>query len=123
MNNDYDSFVRLWLKLDSTRQMFLQQGHCFCIRRILQFWAREGFIPSPLDEEKVFSICRKCSVLGYDVLPSPGLYPRQHREFLRALVSELLGIGVRGINLRALDSAYREAFPHSIPINVVKKGK
>jgi hypothetical protein len=60
-------------------------------------------------------------VYGYDALPPPKLYPRKHREFLRALVSVTLDIGLRKVNLRALDRAYSIAFPHSTPLNVNKK--
>ena len=42
-------------------------------------------------------------------------------EFLRALVAYKLGIGVRQVDLKAFDAAYRVAFPNSTPINVNKK--
>lgn len=53
--------------------------------------------------------------------PAPGLHPRKCREFLRALVAVRLGIGVRKVDLKALDRAYSVAFPHSTPLNVNKK--
>jgi hypothetical protein len=59
---------------------------------------------------------------GWDTLPPPALYPRQHRELLRAIVAVRLGISFYRINLRALDNAYSVAFPKSTPINVSKKG-
>ena len=43
------------------------------------------------------------------------------REFLRALVAVKLGIGIRKVDLNALDAAYSIAFPHSTPLNVNKK--
>ena len=46
---------------------------------------------------------------------------RKHRELLRAIVAVRLGIGMRKVNLRALDAAYSIAFPKSTPINVNKK--
>ena len=58
---------------------------------------------------------------GWDILPPPSLYPRPHRELLRAIVSVTLGISKNKVNLRALDKAYTVAFPHSTPINVNKK--
>lgn len=54
-------------------------------------------------------------------LPPPPLYPRKHRELLRAIVSVKLGISYYKVNLKALDSAYSIAFPKSTPINVNKK--
>ena len=51
----------------------------------------------------------------------PSLYPRRHRELLRAIVAVRLGISYYKINLKALDAAYTEVFPHSTPINVNKK--
>ena len=49
------------------------------------------------------------------------LYPRQHRELLRAIVAVRLGISYWKVNLKALDKAYSIAFPNSTPINVNKK--
>ena len=46
---------------------------------------------------------------------------RTSREFLRALVAVRLGIGIRKVDLKALDRAYSEVFPYSTPINVNKK--
>ena len=56
-------------------------------------------------------------------LPPPSLYPRKHRELLRAIVSVKLGISYYKVNLKALDSAYSIAFPKSTPLNVNKKKK
>ena len=60
-------------------------------------------------------------VYGLDMLPAPALHPRASREFLRALVAVKLGIGMRKVDLKALDRAYSAAFPHSTPLNVNKK--
>ena len=52
------------------------------------------------------------------------LYPRRHRELLRAVVAVRLGISFyKKVNLKALDKAYSIAFPNSTPIDVNKKGK
>ena len=56
-----------------------------------------------------------------DELPPPQLYPRQHRELLRAIVAVRTGISYYKIDLKALDSAYSIAFPHSTPLNINKK--
>lgn len=74
-------------------------------------------------------VCRRLSRLvcrqfyGLDLLPAPALHPRASREFLRALVAVRLGIGMRKVDLKALDRAYSEAFPHSTPLNINKKKK
>ena len=60
---------------------------------------------------------------GWNELPIPSLYPRKHRELLRAIVAVKMGVSYRKVNLKALDKAYSEAFPNSTPINVNKKGK
>ena len=65
-----------------------------------------------LDEQPIF---------GWDELPLPALYPRWHRELLRAVVATRLGIGTRKVSLPALDAAYTIAFPRSTPININKK--
>ena len=62
-----------------------------------------------------------CEQEGWDELPLPSLYPRKHREFLRAIVAVRLGISFYKIDLKALDAAYSIAFPNSTPINISKK--
>ncbi|MCR5780789.1 MAG: hypothetical protein K6G70_09660 [Bacteroidaceae bacterium] len=61
------------------------------------------------------------SVGGYEELPPPRLYPRLHREFLRAIVAAKTGISYYRVHLKELDAAYSVAFPNSTPINVSKK--
>jgi hypothetical protein len=113
--------VQLWLRLERTRRLLGGQGRRFCIRRVLQSW----FGPEATDDF-IWEVCSKTVVgdeqaYGFDELPLPSLYPRLHREFLRAIVSVRLGIGMRKVDLKALDSAYSIAFPRSTPINVNKK--
>ena len=104
IENNYECFVQLWLRLERTRQMFGMQYKRFCIRRVL--------FNTVVDEQQVY---------GLDMLPAPALHPRASREFLRALVAVKLGIGMRKVDLKALDRAYSAAFPHSTPLNVNKK--
>ena len=120
IENNKQCFVQLWLRLERTRQLFGMQYRRFCIRRILKSWlgpeATDEFIwqvcfNTVVDEEQLY---------GYDELPPPTLHPRPSREFLRALVAVKLGIGMRKVDLRALDAAYSEAFPGR-RINVNKK--
>ena len=120
IENNKQCFVQLWLRLERTRQLFGMQYRRFCIRRILKSWlgpeATDEFIwqvcfNTVVDEEQIY---------GYDELPPPTLHPRPSREFLRALVAVKLGIGMRKVDLRALDAAYSEAFPGR-RINVNKK--
>ena len=54
-------------------------------------------------------------------MPLPSLYPRKHRELLRAVVAVKTGISYYKIDLKALDASYSIAFPNSTPINVNKK--
>ena len=80
-------------------------------------WATDDFVwevcfNTVVDEQQVY---------GLDMLPAPALHPRASREFLRALVAVKLGIGMRKVDLKALDRAYSAAFPHSTPLNVNKK--
>ncbi len=80
-------------------------------------WATDDFVwevcfNTVVDEQQMY---------GYDILPAPALHPRASREFLRALVAVKLGIGMRKVDLKALDRAYSAAFPHSTPLNVNKK--
>ena len=75
------------------------------------------------ERHEVGRVCHLCEQEGWNELPKPSLYPRQHRELLRAVVAVRLGISYWRINLKALDAAYSIAFPNSTPINVNKKSK
>ena len=121
IRNDYECFVQLWLRQEHTRQMFGMQYKRFCIRRVLQSW-----LGSEATDDVIWEVCFNTIVdeqqmYGYDILPAPALHPRVSREFLRALVAVKLGIGMRKVDLKALDRAYSAAFPHSTPLNVNKK--
>ena len=118
IENTQECFVQLWLRLERTRQLLYRQCKRFCIRRVLQSWfgleATDNFI---------WEVCSRCEQAGYDELPLPQLYPRKHRELLRAIVSVKLGISYYRVDLKALDAAYSIAFPKSTPLNVNKKKK
>ena len=121
IRNDYECFVQLWLRLERTRQLLGMQYKRFCIRRVLQSW-----LGAEADDDFIWEVCFNTVVddrqfYGLDLLPAPALHPRASREFLRALVAVRLGIGMRKVDLKALDRAYSEAFPHSTPLNVNKK--
>ena len=118
IQNNQACFVQLWLRLERTRQLLHGQCKRFCIRRVLQSWfgleATDNFI---------WEVCSRCEQADYDELPLPQLYPRKHRELLRAIVSVKLGISYYRVDLKALDAAYSIAFPKSTPLNVNKKKK
>jgi len=123
IENTQACFVQLWLRLERTRQLL--EAHCrrFCIRNVLRDWFGQE-----ATDDFIWEVCNKAVIddeplCGYDLLPLPSLCPRPHRELLRALVAVRLGIGLRKVNLRALDAAYIVAFPTSTPINVNKKVK
>jgi len=121
IENTQECFVQLWLRLERTRQLLAGQNKRFCVRNILRSWfglrATDDFI---------WEVCFRASteeltLNGYDILPPPSLYPRKHRELLRALVAVSLDIGMRKVHLSQLDKAYSQAFPRSTAINVNKK--
>ena len=121
IENNYDCFVALWRQLERTRQMFGMQYRRFCIRRVMVSW-----FGSEATDEFIWEVCLNTVVgneplRGLDVIPAPSLHPRTSREFLRALVAVRLGIGIRKVDLHALDRAFSEVFPYSTPINVNKK--
>ena len=124
IENSQECFVQLWLQLERTRRLFADHYRRFCIRNILKEW-----YGTEATDDFIWEVCNSIvldddqQVFGYDALPRPKLYPRKHREFLRALVSVVLGIGIRKVSLRDLDAAYSIAFPNSTPINVNKKKK
>jgi hypothetical protein len=116
IENTQECFVQLWLRLERTRRLLGGQYKRFCIRRVLKTWF--GF---EANDNFIWEVCNRSGQAGWDELPLPSLYPRKHRELLRAIVSVKLGISYYKVDLKALDSAYSIAFPKSTPINVNKK--
>ena len=116
IGNNQACFVQLWLRLERTRRLLQGQYKRFCIRRVLKSWF--GF---EANDDIIWEICHLCDQAGWDELPPPSLYPRKHRELLRAIVSVRTGISFYRIDLKALDAAYSIAFPKSTPLNVNKK--
>ena len=123
IQNTQVCFVQLWLRLERTRRLLAAQRKRFCIRNILRSWfglrATDDFI---------WEVCFRAStdeltMNGYDILPPPSLYPRKHRELLRAIVAVKTSISYWKVNLKALDAAYSIAFPRSTPLNVNKKAR
>ena len=121
IQNTQECFVQLWLRLERTRRLLGGQYKRFCIRRILKAW-----FGTRATDDFIWEVCNKTvvddeQVCGWDALPPPKLYPRKHRELLRAIVSVTQDIGMRKVSLKALDKAYSIAFPKSTAINVNKK--
>ena len=121
IENSQKCFVQLWLRLERTRQLLEGQHKRFCVRNILRSWfglrATDDFI---------WEVCHKAVVdgkaqEGWNELLPPSLYPRRHREVLRAIVAVRMGIGILNVNVHALDAAYSLAFPNSVPLNIRKK--
>ena len=118
IQNNQACFVQLWLRLERTRQLLYRQCKRFCVRRVLKSW-----FAGEATDDFIWEVCTRCDQEGWNELPLPSLYPRKHRELLRAIVSVKLGISYYKIDLKALDSAYSIAFPQSTPLNVNKKAR
>ena len=116
IENNQECFVKLWLRLERTRRLFGGLCKRFCIRNVLKSW-----FGGEATDDMIWEVCHLCEQEGWNELPLPSLYPRKHRELLRAIVAVRTGISFWKINLKVLDAAYSEAFPHSTPINVNKK--
>ena len=121
IKNTQECFVQLWRKLERTRRLLGGQYKRFCIRNVLKTW-----FGVEANDDFIWEVCHSAAVdgepqEGWNELPAPSLYPRKHRELLRAIVAVRLGIGMRKVDLKALDAAYSIAFPKSTPINVNKK--
>ena len=121
IKNTQECFVLLWRKLERTRRLLGGQYKRFCIRNVLKTW-----FGVEANDDFIWEVCHSAAVdgepqEGWNELPAPSLYPRKHRELLRAIVAVRLGIGMRKVDLKALDKAYSIAFPKSTPINVNKK--
>ena len=123
IRNDKECYVQLWRKLERTRQMLGSQYKRFCIRNILKAW-----FGMQATDDFVWEVCHnvvvnESQVCGNDTLPPPSLYPRKHRELLRAIVSVRLGLSPRQVKLPELDAAYSIVFPNSTALNINKKKK
>ena len=123
IENNQECFVQLWRKLERTRRLLGGQYKRFCIRNVLKAWF--GY---EANDDFIWEVCHRAAVddepqEGWNALPLPSLYPRKHRELLRAIVSVRLDISKYKVNLKALDKAYSIAFPESTTINVNKKKK
>jgi len=116
IQNTQACFVQLWRKLERTRRLLEGQYKRFCIRRVLKVW-----FGGEATDDFIWEVCNRCDQEGWNELPIPSLYPRKHRELLRAIVAVKTGISYYRINLRAIDKAYSIVFPRSTPINVNKK--
>ena len=121
VQNTQECFVQLWRKLERTRRLLGGQYKRYCIRNVLKVW-----FGVEATDDFIWEVCHSAIVdgepqEGWDELPLPSLYPRKHRELLRAIVAVRLGIGMRKVDLKALDKAYSIAFPKSTPININKK--
>ena len=122
IENNQECFVQLWLRLERTRQFLKTEYKRFTVRNVLKLW-----FDNEATDDFIWEVCHQASmdadepIYGQDVLPLPKLYPRKHRELLRAIVSVILGIGTRKVHLPDLDRAYSIAFPKSTPINISKK--
>ena len=120
IENSQACFVQLWLRLERTRRLLTAQYKRFCIRNVLKSWF--GY---KANDDFIWKVCHLAAVddepqEGWNELPPPSLYPRKHRELLRAIVAVTTGISFWKIDLKALDAAYSQAFPHSTPLNVNK---
>ena len=121
IKNTQECFVLLWRKLERTRRLLGGQYKRFCIRNVLKTW-----FGVEANDDFIWEVCHSAAVdgepqEGWNELPAPSLYPRKHRELLRAIVAVRLGIGMRKVDLKSLDASYSIAFPKSTPINVNKK--
>ena len=118
IENNQECFVQLWRMLERTRRLLGGQYKRFCIRHVLKSW-----FGVEATDDFIWEVCHLSEQEGWNELPLPSLYPRQHRELLRAIVAVKTGISFYRVTLKALDAAYSIAFPNSTPINVNKKGK
>ena len=116
IENNQECFVQLWRMLERTRRLLGGQYKRFCIRHVLKSW-----FGVEATDDFIWEVCHLSEQEGWNELPLPSLYPRQHRELLRAIVAVKTGISFYRVNLKALDAAYSIAFPKSTPINVNKK--
>ena len=129
IKNNQECFVQLWQRLERTRRLLGGQYKRYSVNNVLKAW-----FGCEATDDFIWEVCRMATlglnngnddepIYGNDTLPLPSLYPRKHRELLRAIVAVRLGLSIRKVSLPALDAAYSIAFPKSTAINVNKKRK
>ena len=129
IENTQECFVQLWRQLERTRRLLGAHYKRYSVNNVLKLW-----FGCEATDDFVWEVCRMATlglnngnddepIYGNDILPLPSLYPRKHRELLRAIVAVRLGLSIRKVSLPALDAAYSIAFPKSTTINVNKKRK
>ena len=129
IENTQECFVQLWRQLERTRRLLGGQYKRYSVRNVLRVW-----FGCEATDDFVWEVCRMATlglnngnddepIYGNDILPLPSLYPRKHRELLRAIVAVKLGLSIRKVSFHALDAAYSIAFPKSTNINVNKQKK
>ena len=127
ISNTQECFVLLWRRLERTRRLLEGQYKRYTVNNVLKLW-----LGSEATSDFIWEVCRMATlglnngnddepIYGNDTLPLPALYPRKHRELLRAIVAVRLGLTIRKVSLHDLDAAYSIAFPKSTAINVNKK--
>ena len=114
--NTQECFVQHWRRLERTRRLLRGQCRRFCVRRVLKTW-----FGVEASDDMIWEVCHLSQLEGWNELPPPSLYPRKHRELLRAVVAVRTGISFYRVDLKALDNAFTVAFPKSTPLNVSKK--
>lgn len=116
IENTETCFLQLWLLLENTRLQLREQYKRYTIRNILKEWFDRA-----ATDDFIWEVCTKAEQLGLNEMPIPDVDPRPHRELLRATVATILNLGMNGVNLIALDHAYRIAYPDGITLNVNKQ--
>ena len=102
VENTQECFVQLWRLLERTRRLLREQHQRFCIRNVLKVW-----FGVDATDDYIWEVCHTATLLldednplcGLDELQPPSLYPRKHRELLRAM--ETAGKFVEDETLRA----------------------
>lgn len=114
----------LWRLLVKTQRVLKESHRRFCPLNVLKLWHEERLFSAKAVEggmdDAYFEVCHLAELEGYEQLRRISLYPRKHRELLRAVVAVSCGIGIRQVDTKALDHAYSLVFPHATPINVRK---
>ncbi len=115
--NNEEGFVKLWLLVEDTRELFRSQCKRFCIRRVLKSWFEEE-----ADDVFIWEVCHLCEQDGMTEIPEPKGRPWECRMFLKAVTAVRLGVSFyTEVNLDALDSAYNIVYPNSKPLNRNKR--
>ncbi len=106
IDNSRECFVNLWTQTERCREELMERHRRFCPRRVLQLW----YGPEATDDF-IWEVCLRGQLEGLNEMPRIIENPVPARNFLTALVSVKLGIGITKVKVNELNAALFSLHP------------